>query len=335
MAKYYIEKPFLAGYDAGVKPKNDLNQILKTLGFQSFQEVFGMKNIMISPEDITFFYYPFSCDWEKLVLNQLSASYMTTILFIMDIPSMVFDADMEAELNVFNQATYLIVHNERMKEWLIKKGINRPMTCLGLFDYLIEDPFYDKIPNRQFSHEVVFAGCIQKRFRKFLYDPNFKHEFQFNVYGSGLEDDIEDDHTTYCGIYTPEVIPAYLKGSFGLHWNGDSKDTGEGRVAHYATIATSHKFSLYLLAKLPIICWNQSSEAELIEKENLGFLVSSLDEIDEKLENISEKQYKDMQQQVSKYSPKIKQGYFFKRVISELVHQIEQARQLQLHLDKE
>lgn len=130
-------------------------------------------------------------------------------------------------------------------------------------------------------------------------------------------------------------MPDYLKGSFGLHWNGDSKDTGEGRVANYATIATSHKTSLYLLAKLPIICWNQSPEAELIEKENLGFLISSLDEIDEKLENMSEKQYKQMQQNVSKYSSKIKQGYFFKHVINEVVHQIQQARQMQLNLEKE
>jgi len=335
VAKYYVEKSFLEGYDAGVKPKNDLNQILKTMGFQSFQEVFGMKTIVVSAEDITFLYYPFACEWEQRVLNQLSESNMTTILFIMDIPSMVFDTDMEEELSVFNQATYLIVHNERMKNWLIEKGIDRPMECLEIFDYLMDDTFYHKIPDRKFSHEVVFAGCIQKRFRKFLYDPTFKHDFQFNVYGSGLADDIENETTNYCGIYTPEVTPAYLKGSFGLHWNGDSKDTGEGRVANYATIATSHKFSLYLLAKLPVICWDQSSEAELIEKENLGFLISSLDEIDEKLENISEKQYKEMQRNVSKYSAKIKQGYFFKQVINEVVHQIQQARQMQLNLEKE
>lgn len=130
-------------------------------------------------------------------------------------------------------------------------------------------------------------------------------------------------------------MPAYLKGSFGLHWNGDRKDTGEDCVANYAKIATSHKTSLYLLAKLPIICWNQSPEAELIEKENLVFFISSLDEIDEKLEDMSEKQYKQMQRNVSKYSSKIKQGYFFKHVINEVVHQIQQARQMQLNLEKE
>ena len=46
---------------------------------------------------------------------------MTTILFIMDIPSLVFDTDMEEELSIFNQATYLIFQNERMKSWLIEK----------------------------------------------------------------------------------------------------------------------------------------------------------------------------------------------------------------------
>ena len=95
--------------------------MLKIMGFQSIQEVFRMKNMVVSAEDITFLYYPFTYDLEKNLLNQLSENNMTTILFIMDIPSLIFDTDMEEELSIFNQATYLIVQNERMKSWLIEK----------------------------------------------------------------------------------------------------------------------------------------------------------------------------------------------------------------------
>ena len=78
--------------------------------------------MVVSAEDIAFPYYPFTYDLEKNLLNQLSENNMTTILFIMDIPSLIFDTDMEEELSIFNQATYLIVQNERMKSWLIEKA---------------------------------------------------------------------------------------------------------------------------------------------------------------------------------------------------------------------
>lgn len=96
--------------------------MLKIMGFQSIQEVFRMKNMVVSAEDITFLSEPFTYDLEKNLLNQLSENNMTTILFIMDIPSLIFDTDMEEELSIFNQATYLIVQNERMKSWLIEKA---------------------------------------------------------------------------------------------------------------------------------------------------------------------------------------------------------------------
>lgn len=41
------------------------------------------------------------------------------------------------------------------------------MSCLGLFDYFMEDTFYNKIPDRKFSHEVVFAGFIEKNSENF------------------------------------------------------------------------------------------------------------------------------------------------------------------------
>lgn len=41
------------------------------------------------------------------------------------------------------------------------------MSCLGLFDYFMEDTFYNKIPDRKFSHKVVFSGCIEKNSENF------------------------------------------------------------------------------------------------------------------------------------------------------------------------
>lgn len=49
-----------------------------------------------------------------------------------------------------------------------------------------------------------------------------------------------------------------------------------------------HKGSLYLALGMPIIAWKESNIATLIEKEGLGIIVESLDEIDQKLKSLSE-----------------------------------------------
>ena len=316
---YFVDKPFFQGSHAGVKPKNDLIQQLKKLGFQTLQN-----NIILNPEDIVFFYYPFSYDWERELFTTLTQSQVSTILFIMDIRSLTYEGEsLKAELDLFNQANSLIVHNEQMKNWLLEQGIYQAMFCLKLFDYLVPEQIFENIPLRVLSNQVVFAGCLHPDLRKFLYDRNYNHSYQLNVYGPDLMEDINSHCTTYFGVYTPEEIPAYLKGSFGLHWNGANQHSCIGPVAEYSKIVTSHKVSLYSISKLPIICWDESSEANWIRENKLGILISSLDEIDDKLHEITEEEYEEMFQNVCRYANRLKEGYYFKRVIHDVLNHLE------------
>jgi len=313
MNLYYIEKPFFHGAHAGVKPKNDLNILLKTLGFNPLQNT-------IQTDDLVFFYYPFNYNWEQAIFAELHSKQIEIILFVMDIRSITYDdANLEIELATFNKASYLIVHNEKMEDWLKNKGVIKPMFCLGFFDYLINPQIYDQIPERLFSQEVVFAGCLHPDLRKFLYDKTYTHEHQLNVYGPDFMGEMGYDRRAYFGTYLPEEIPVYLKGSFGLHWNGASKESCTGRVAEYSKIATSHKISLYLIAKLPIICWENSSEATFIKEKKLGFLIGNLAEIDYKLSDLTKQDYEEMLQNVTEYSKRIYDGYYFKRVIKAIL----------------
>lgn len=325
VAIYYLDEPFYQTHTAGSKPRNDFNLILKSLHFRSFQELVNSDQPYLQVEDVVFIQYPFTPFWNQHIYEFCHQYQIRTVLFLNDIMTL-HDGNYEmipSEVSLFNQAAVLIIHNERMKEWLTTHGVTCPMVCLTVFDYLISDEVCHQIPARTFSHEVVFAGNLNPSLRKFLYEPSFKHEYQLNLYGPEVNGTFGSQQTTYYGSFPPEEIPAQLQGSFGLHWNGDRQDTCSGRVGYYSTIATSHKLSLYLVSKLPIICWEHASEADFITKENLGLTISSLDDIDFKLSRIDALQYKQMLENVMSYSINLQHGYYFKKAIREVLEVLE------------
>jgi len=324
MTVYFIEEPFYMTHTAGSKPRNDFNTILKELNFTSLQTKFQKDGSVLAVGDLVFIQYTFTGDWKEQLYQVLHQQGIKTVLFINDIASL-HDGNyhmIENEVALFNKAGYLIVHNEQMLQWLTEQGVTTPMFSLSLFDYLISDEVYQQIKKRTFAHEVVFAGNLNPSLRKFLYDHDFKHDYQLNLYGPEVHGNLNTKSSKYFGSFAPEEIPAHLEGSFALLWNGEQQETCSGHVGYYSTIATSHKLSLYLLAGLPVICWNQSSEAKLVEQEKLGFTIETLTEVDLKLEKLTILEYEQMVKNVAKYPERLKDGYYMKRAILTIIEQL-------------
>lgn len=324
MSVYYIEEEFYLTHTAGSKPRNDFNTTLRNMNFTSVQEEIQDWRMLNYQNDIVFIQYTFSYDWKRDFFEFCHQNKVKTVLFINDIASL-HDGNyqlIEEEVNLFNKSAYLIVHNSKMKDWLIQQGVIIPIHCLELFDYLIETEVYSRIKDRSYAHEVIFAGNLNPSLRRFLYASDFKHDYQLNLYGPEVGGELENDKTTYLGSFAPDVIPVQLEGSFGLLWNGDSEEGCSGHVGYYSTIATPHKLSLYLLAKLPVICWEQASESDFVVANKLGFTVSSLNEIDEKLSKITLEQYKEMGEHIQVYSENIQSGFYFKRAIHIILQQL-------------
>ena len=144
MAVYYIEEPFYQTHTAGSKPRNDFNSILKSLGFKSFQERITASNPYLTLEDVVFFQYTFALFGAQHVYDFCHDHRIRTVLFVNDI-STLHDGNYEGiqgEISLLNKASILIVHNEKMREWLINQGVTIPMICLNLFDYFLLLPTF-------------------------------------------------------------------------------------------------------------------------------------------------------------------------------------------------
>lgn len=158
-------------------------------------------------------------------------------------------------------ADVLIIHNDVMRDFFIKKGFDdRKMVTLGIFDYLMKEnndilPTYEKSINIAGNLDIKKSGylsCLSEVNCRFhLYGPN---------YSLGDAPSI-----TYGGVLLADQIPKVLTKGFGLIWDGDSIDTCKGGYGDYLRYNNPHKLSLYLSSGLPVIIWKYAAEAAFVE----------------------------------------------------------------------
>ena len=221
------------------------------------------------------------------------------------------------DISLLKNFDYIIVHNDVMKDFLIKNGLNRKVLINQEIGNNLSEEFI--ISKRRLSKTLVFSGNLSKS--RFLY--NFDNEnivsYKINLYGIGFNKKDENKILEYKGSYSSEEVVRVLDGSFGLIWDGDSIDTCSGLYGEYIRINNPSKFSQYIVAGLPIIVWEKAAVAKIIKKYNIGFVVDNLIEIGNILDNMNEKVYQDYLYNVMKLREKVMVGYHFKLAISKII----------------
>lgn len=241
----------------------------------------------------------------------------TNIFFIIhDVESLRMFKNKEnypaTEIELFNTVDGLIVHNQNMKQWLIKYGVKVKIKLLQLFDYKSNIPTNDK---PILNNSICFAGNLKKsQFINNLEQTNTT----FHIFGNGL--DVHNaKNIIYEGSKTPDKLPEFLNYSYGLIWDGNSIDTCSGEYGDYLKYNSPHKASLYLSSGLPLIVWEQSALASFVKENDLGITISSLKDLDRQLLVINHRQYLNMKQNVLKIADKLHNGYFIKTATKKII----------------
>ena len=271
---------------------------------------FQLKNEIIhSNADNFILQYPVVSEYlERKFINLIRRYTKAKIYFLihdisgLQYPDIVSSGFSKRELELFRSTDGLIVHNQAMEDWLHQHNVNVKMVQLGLFDYKSDDPMQPNIP---FEKTVCFAGglgragFLQKldvRTKIHAMGPNPLPGYPSNV--------------IYDGKFLPSELNAHLLQNFGLVWSGDRTDTCSGNLGHYLKYNDPHKVSLYLSNGIPVIIWKQAALATEIEENGLGFSISSLSEIDEKMNNITEADYKQMKDKAQEIGYQLRNGHF-------------------------
>ena len=212
------------------------------------------------------------------------------------------------ENSLLKNASSIIVHNEKMKEYLESKGIrNNEKIVMQLFDSYNTDWDKEKHGSRILYKEapVIIAGNLSREKSGFIYD--LPDNQLFNLYGINYNGDL-DGKVNYCGVYAPNELPNKLEGSFGLVWDGPSSKNCIGKYGAYLKYNSPHKTSLYLSSEVPVIIWKNAALADFIEKNNLGLTINSLDEIHDKIDALTEEDYNCILENVKEIALDLRRG---------------------------
>lgn len=210
-------------------------------------------------------------------------------------------------IELYNQAEVLIVASYALREFLLKNGIRENMKFViqEIWDYPTDISFIDKPVLRKV---IYFAGDAGK----FRFMNQWDYDIPLNTFSwtSCIGKNVRN-----MGWVNPSRLLIELaKGGFGLVWYGDEY------WHQYMKFNNTTKVSAYLAAGIPVIVPRGISNQYLIEENHLGLIVDSLDEVVEKVQNITEEEYREYVGHVGKFAVLLRGGYFARKLITEAVH---------------
>ena len=207
--------------------------------------------------------------------------------------------------SILSQADVIIAHNHSMINALMKMGIDeRKLISLEIFDYLTDEQIFTKCRNQ--NDPVIIAGTLRKGKAEYVY--HLPENVDFNLYGVGYEGE-EHRNINYKGSFMPEERLSVMEGSYGVVWDGFSSESCLGSSGEYLKINNPHKTSLYLAAGLPVIVWDKAAISKFVIENEVGITVKSLSEICEKVQKISNEEYKRIVSNAIDISKRLRQGY--------------------------
>jgi hypothetical protein len=229
---------------------------------------------------------------------------------------------LEQEKSFFKKFKYFIVHNSNMKVWLQSFHPEAKTSSLQWFDFLSTK---GSLP-RSKSTLIVFAGNLNKSlFLEKLHEWVVGNStLKIHLYGPGVTDGmLKSTAVEFKGLHHPYSLPGLIQGSFGLIWDGDGLHQPSGSLGDYMKYITHHKLSLYVLANLPVIVHHSAGSAELVKKHNIGFTITSLFEIEQKIMELSDQDYEEMVQNTHALAKKIRSGAGLRNALQEILDEID------------
>lgn len=203
-------------------------------------------------------------------------------------------AGIREELSYVGCADVILAPNVNTVKFLDLQGVKSRMIPVGAWDYLLEEgetASYEKHTGGRWK--VAFAGNLDKAAFLFKLEDVADNAVSYELWGN-ISKDIASlpANTVYHKAVAPEALPKEMAGChFGLVWDGISVDTCDGGLGIYLRYNNSHKCGLYLASGIPVFVWKESGLAHFVKEQGCGYAVSSLQEINDILKNMTTEEY--------------------------------------------
>ena len=256
-------------------------------------------------------------EWDQAFIDHINLyPDIKKIIFIHDVVPLMFEVNrylLPQHIDYYNKADVLIVPSVKMYHFLRQNGLKEKLYVVQHFwDHPVDNINYSITPNN--SKIINFAGDAEKfDFVKNWHNPHIKLQVFSDPKQSYPEQNLE-----IIGRKSDSVLLDELRntGGFGLVWSEDPY------WSEYMKLNASFKTSTYLASGIPIIVNSDMPEKDTIERKNIGIVVNSLEEAQEKVLHISDEEYNQMVKNVDSFAKLIREGYFTKKVLSDAVFKV-------------
>lgn len=303
--------------------KNKIKKIYQVMGYLKNYFVWQKKIKSFSKEDTVVIQYPLintTINFKKILRKLTNNS--NTIVLIHDMDSLRYRPEAQGKIlcerirredqGILKEAGVVISHNEEMSKKLIEYGVNgERIVNLNIFDYL-----YDKkiVNCGKLNQRIIIAGNLSPEKSKYITKLKTLKNINFNLYGLGYEND-NSQNVMYKGSFKPEELLENLDGQFGLVWDGESIEGCFGGFGEYLEYNNPHKASMYIAANIPIIIWKEAAMAKFIEKNDIGYTIKKLSDIEELLKKITTEEYNKKLNNIKQISSQIRSGYYLESAL--------------------
>ncbi|MEE3765656.1 nucleotide sugar synthetase-like protein [Streptococcus agalactiae] len=87
----------------------------------------------------------------------------------------------------------------------------------------------------------------------------------------------------------------------------------------YQSLYCPYKLGAYIAAGIPVIIQKGIANQDIIEKNNLGFIIEKIDDISNIVESTTEEEYMEIVSDVRRFNPLVRQGYFTRKLLTDAV----------------
>lgn len=310
--------------------QNMVTEIANSLGFKEigiynfcpdlsnkeavFSRFDGM-NAAVGSDDIVIIQSPTwnGTEYDLAYIRRLKIySNIKLAVFIHDVIPLMFTNNfylMDQTIEMYNLADLVIAPSQKMLDTLRGYGLTVEKVII---QHMWDHPTELRLDSPKFERLINFAGSPD-RF-PFLYD--WKYETNLRLFSDKRIDDPDLNIKSEGWRYSIDLLNSLSQnGGFGLVWP-------QGGDGNYYELNISYKLSTYLAAGIPVIIPKTLSNASIIEKNNLGFVVENLQEANDLVSIISEDHYRFLLNNVWEYRELLIRGDYTRKLLIDTVHSL-------------
>lgn len=263
--------------------------------------------------DFVIFQYPswnhFKYD-EALIYHIRTFNRIKLVIWVEDIESLMFNSGLAAlirEIELFNRADMLILPSKTMHNILIENGLTQTNVLYQtIWDHRTDTVYTEHQNLRRF----LFTGD----YTRFPFLADYKGATPITLYSYQKPERENDESFEWKGGRNPlNLLKDLSEGGFGLVWSD------EEYFKRYYSINQPHKLGFDLAAGIPVIVRKGSAHEDFIKSNGVGYVVSSLEEADSIVQNISDDEYSRLYENIKDIQYLITSGSYTSKLLQDAI----------------